>query len=114
MSTKLQEKTAADAPKRAIATHTVLMEDDNMIVTHWIFKPGEQTGWHVHDLDYMPIQLSTGRLLFEFPDGTKEEIDYVPGTSSYVKAPLEHNAINIGTVDIVALEIEFKKDRAAT
>ena len=56
----------------------------------------------------MPIQLSTGRLLFEFPDGSTREVDYVPNTSSFVEAPLEHNAINIGDVDIVALEIEFK------
>jgi len=33
----------------------------------------------------------------------------VPNTSSHVAAPVEHNAINIGDVDIVALEIEFKK-----
>jgi beta-alanine degradation protein BauB len=109
MSTKLKEKTAEVAAERGIATHKVVMEDDGMVVTHWVFKPGEQTGWHRHDTDYMPIQLSTGRLLFEFPDGTSREIDYVPNTSSYVTAPVEHNAINIGDVDIVALEIEFKK-----
>ncbi|MBT3399328.1 MAG: cupin [Rhodospirillaceae bacterium] len=109
MSTKLKEKTAEIAAERGIATHTVVMEDDSMIVTHWVFKPGEQTGWHLHDRDYMPIQLSTGRLLFEFPDGTSREVDYVPNTSSHVAAPVEHNAINIGDVDIVALEIEFKK-----
>ena len=109
MSTKLKEKTAEIAAERGIATHPVVMEDDSMIVTHWVFKPGEQTGWHLHDRDYMPIQLSTGRLLFEFPDGTSREGDYVPNTSSHVAAPVEHNAINIGDVDIVALEIEFKK-----
>ena len=108
MSTKLMEKTAAKAADRGIATHKVLMEDDKMIVTHWVFKPGEQTGWHLHDTDYMPIQLSTGKLLFEFPDGSTREVVYIPGTSSHVKAPVEHNAINIGDVDIVALEIEFK------
>lgn len=108
MSTKLKEKTADVAAERGIATHTVVMEDDRMVVTHWVFKPGEQTGWHLHDRNYMPIQLSTGRLLFEFSDGTSREIDYVPNTSSFVEAPVEHNAINIGDVDIVALEIEYK------
>ena len=56
----------------------------------------------------MPIQLSDGKLRFEFPGGETKELDYVPGTSSHVKAPVEHNAINIGDVDIVAIEIEFK------
>lgn len=108
MSTKLRDKTAAQAVAREIATHRVLMEDDTMIVTHWLFRPGEQTGWHRHETDYMPIQLSTGKLRFEFPGGRTTEIDYVPGTSSMIAAPVEHNAINIGDVDIVALEIEFK------
>ena len=108
MSTKLMEKTATEAAERDIATHKVLMEDDSMVVTHWVFKPGEQTGWHLHDRDYMPIQLSEGKLRFDLPGGVSKELDYVPGTSSHVAAPVEHNAINIGDVDIVAIEIEFK------
>ena len=110
MSTKLKEKTAT-APERPLASHKVVLENDEMIVTHWVFKPGEHTGWHLHDTDYIPLQLSEGRLKFEFPDGTTSEVDYVPGTSSYVKAPLEHNAINVSDVDVVALEIEYKKPR---
>ncbi len=108
MSQKLMKSTSELVAARDIAAHRVLMEDDSMIVTHWVFKPGEQTGWHLHDRDYMPIQLSDGKLRFEFPGGETKELDYVPGTSSHVKAPVEHNAINIGDVDIVAIEIEFK------
>lgn len=108
MSKKLMGSTSELVAARDIAAHRVLMEDDAMIVTHWVFKPGEQTGWHLHDRDYMPIQLSDGKLRFEFPGGETKELDYVPGTSSHVKAPVEHNAINIGDVDIVAIEIEFK------
>ena len=108
MSQKLMKSTSELVTARDIAAHRVLMEDDSMIVTHWVFKPGEQTGWHLHDRDYMPIQLSDGKLRFEFPGGETKELDYVPGTSSHVKAPVEHNAINIGDVDIVAIEIEFK------
>lgn len=109
MSTKLLDKTREVAADRPVAAHTVLMEDERMIVTHWVFKPGEQTGWHRHELDYMPIQMSEGRLRFEFPDGSTREIDYVPRTASLVPAPLEHNAINVSDVEVVALEIEFKK-----
>jgi len=47
--------------------------------------------------------------MFEFPDGSTKEIDYVPKTTSLVKAPLEHNAINSSDEQVVALEIEFKK-----
>jgi mannose-6-phosphate isomerase-like protein (cupin superfamily) len=109
MSTKLDEKTAAQAADRAIATYEVLLEDDDKIVTHWVLGPRAQTGWHRHECDYMAIQLSHGKLLFELADGTTREIDYTPGASLMVQAPMEHNAINIGDVDVVALEVEFKR-----
>ena len=57
----------------------------------------------------MPIQLSAGKLHFDFPDGSTKQVDYAHGTSSLVIAPVEHNATNIGDVDVVALEIELKK-----
>ena len=84
MSTKLDKKTSDLAAERKIASHKILLENDEMIVTHWVFKPGEQTGWHLHEMDYMPIQLSEGKLMFEFPDGStkrnrlcsKNRLDY--------------------------------------
>lgn len=75
MSTKLAEKTADEAADRPIATHKVLMEDDQMIVAHWVVKPGEQTGWHRHEMNYMPIQLSAGKLHFDFPDGSTKRME---------------------------------------
>lgn len=113
MSTKLLDKTRGIAAERKIASHKVVLENDEIIVTHWVFKPGEQTGWHRHEMDYMPIQLSEGRLRFEFPDNSTRDVDYVPRTTSVVKAPLEHNAINVSDIEMVALEIEFKKQPRA-
>ena len=109
MSTKLDDKTQELTADREIASHKVVLENDELIVTHWVFKPGEQTGWHLHEMDYMPIQLSEGRLRFEFPGGSTKEVDYVPRTTSIVKAPLEHNAINVSDIEMAALEIEFKR-----
>jgi len=109
MSKKLGNKTEELASERPIANHDIVLENDKMIVTHWVFKPGEQTGWHLHEMDYMPIQLSEGKLMFQFTDGSTKEIDYIPRTTSIVRAPLEHNAINTSDIDVVALEIEFKK-----
>ncbi len=108
MSTKLLDKTQEKAAERPIGAHRILHEDDRTVVTYWTFKPGEQTGWHIHEMDYMPIQLSEGRLRFELPDRSTNEIDYVSRTASIIKAPLEHNAINISDVEVAVLEIEFK------
>tara|TARA_Y100000590_G_scaffold364139_1_gene422279 strand:+ start:35355 stop:35684 length:330 start_codon:yes stop_codon:yes gene_type:complete len=109
MSKKLKNKTDELSSTREIAKHSIILENDEIIVTHWSFNPGEQTGWHIHEMDYMPIQLSKGKLMFEFTDGTTKEINYVPRTTSIVTAPLEHNAINTSDEIVVALEIEFKK-----
>ena len=56
-----------------------------------------------------PVPVVKSSVMFEFPDGTTKEINYIPKTTSLVKAPLEHNAINTSNEDVVALEIEFKK-----
>ena len=36
------------------------------------------------------------------------DVDYVPGKAVMIKAPVEHNATNVGDVDIRVLEIEYK------
>lgn len=109
MSTKLLERTAAEAADRKIASYEVLFEDDKTCITLFTIKPGEQTGWHRHEYDYVAVQQSTGRLHFDFADGSTRELDYSPGVALGVTAPVEHNATNVGDVDIIALEIEYKK-----
>jgi quercetin dioxygenase-like cupin family protein len=108
MSTKLMEKTASQASEREIGTFTTLIDDDRTRITHWVIKPGQQTGWHLHDFDYVTLQQSEGKLYLEHADGTERTIDYVPGTAATIHAPVEHNAINVGDVDIVVTEIEYK------
>ncbi len=109
MSTKLMEKTAAEAADRPIGKYELLHEDEKTRITHWVIKPGEQTGWHLHDHDYVTVQQSTGHLFLQHADGSTREVDYTPGVARAVSAPVEHNAINVGDVDIVVLEIEYKQ-----
>jgi len=46
----------------AKARATRLIENQRMIVTEWLFGPGEATGFHVHQHDYVVVPLSTGKL----------------------------------------------------
>ncbi|MFB0923610.1 MAG: cupin [Alphaproteobacteria bacterium] len=108
MSTKLLDKTAEQASDREVGAFTTLMDNDRTRITHWVIKPGQQTGWHLHDHDYVTIQESEGVLFLEYSDGSDRTVNYVPGTASSVSAPVEHNAMNIGDVDIVVTEIEYK------
>jgi len=109
MSTKLMEKTAEVAADREVGQFTTLLDDDRTRITNWVIKPGQQTGWHLHDFDYVTIQQSEGTLFMQHADGATREVHYVPGTAVAISAPVEHNAINIGDVDIVVTEIEYKK-----
>ena len=108
MSKKLSEKTAIKSSDRDIGNFKLLLEDDKTLITHWVIKPGEQTGWHLHNHDYVTIQQSYGTLYLEHSDGAIREVKYSPGTTRSVKAPVEHNAINIGDVNIEVIEIEYK------
>lgn len=108
MSVKLEERTAAEAADRPIASYETLIDDERTCITLFTLKPGEQTGWHRHEYDYVAVQQSEGRLHLDYADGSVLEIDYKPGVALPVSAPVEHNAINVGEVDIIALEIEYK------
>ena len=109
MSLKLVEKTHAVASDREIATPTVEFENDRTIVHRFKIKPGQQVGWHQHQNDYLTVQLSFGKLELTHADGHVYTIDYKPGVQRYIKAPVEHNAVNVGDVDIEVLEIEYKR-----
>ena len=41
MSKKLDNKDTDISAKREIAEHKIVLENDEIIVTHWVFNPGE-------------------------------------------------------------------------
>jgi quercetin dioxygenase-like cupin family protein len=108
MSIKLNDKTASESADRPIAKYQILLDNENTCITLFSIEPGEQTGWHKHEYDYVALQQSNGTLHLDNSDGTELEIDYTPGVALSVKAPVEHNAINVGVEKIIALEIEYK------
>ena len=46
--------------KRPIAIPSVQIDNDNTIVTEWRCPPHGETGWHVHQYDYVVEPLVTG------------------------------------------------------
>ncbi|NND50572.1 MAG: cupin [Rhizobiales bacterium] len=98
----------AMAEDRTAEPHLIVHEDERSRVIHYVIKPGQQTGWHRHELDYTVVRLSKGTLTSHFADGTSRDFDYEPGTTSSYKGPVEHNAVNTGDTDIIGYEIELK------
>lgn len=109
MSLKLVEKTKTTASDRPVVAPVIELDNAHTTVYRFKIPPGAQVGWHSHENDYLTVQLSHGRLELTHADGNVVTIDYKPGVSRYIKAPVEHNAVNIGDVDIEVLEIEYKR-----
>ena len=40
----------------------VMIDNFKTRVTEWIFKPGEETGQHIHEYDYVVVPMSDGVL----------------------------------------------------
>ena len=92
---------------RPSAKPTVQIENDRFIVTEWRFAPGAETGWHRHAYDYVVIPMTTGNLLIESSEGSKES-ELVSGVSYSRLLGVEHNVINDNETEFVFVEVELK------
>ena len=92
---------------RPSATPTIQIENDWMIMTEWCFPPHGETGWHVHQYDYVVVPVVTGQLLIETPDG-EHTAELVTGQSYTRNAGVEHNVINNNDYEFVFIEVERK------
>ena len=90
-------------------TATPLLEDDKVRVTRFDFEPGGETGWHVHEMDYVIVTLTECTLTLDLPGGERRE-SVVPAGSSYTRVEgTEHNVINGGTAPMSFVEVELKR-----
>lgn len=106
MSISLDEPLLSQSKKRA--EFIVLFEDLKTKITSWRFDPGDETGWHHHNYDYVTIQKSSGRLKLESEDGEVKFITYHEDKTDSYKAPIKHNATNVSNEEVRVIEIEYK------
>jgi len=89
-------------------TGTRLLEDARVRVTRFDFEPGGETGWHVHEMDYVIVTLTDCNLALELPGGERRE-SLIPAGSSYTRVEgTEHNVINFGATPMSFIEVELK------
>ncbi len=84
------------------------LETDVVRVTRWDFAPYSETGWHIHDFDYIVVPTISGQLTITNPDGSSMKFDIFQGNSYSRKAGVEHNVQNLTYSKTSFLEIEFK------
>lgn len=92
--------------ERAKAEPVVHIDDDRFRVTEWRFAPGAETGWHVHEHDYVIVPLTDGILGLEEPGGTRRQAPLTQGVPYSRRTGVEHNVINDRDAPLAFLEIE--------
>ncbi|HEX5600308.1 MAG TPA: cupin domain-containing protein [Hyphomicrobiaceae bacterium] len=90
------------------ALPTVQVDNERVRVTEWRFAPGAETGFHVHEMDYVVVPTGNGRLKLVSPEGEETYADLKQGVSYFRKAGVHHNVINASEGEFAFIEIELK------
>lgn len=91
------------------AAESIVQHDNNRTrVTLWKFLPGAATGWHRHEMDYVIVPLTSGKLKMLEPEGQENEVHLTSGISYFRKAGVEHDVVNANDYEFAFLEVEFK------
>ncbi len=90
------------------AIPTLQTDNERTRVTEWRFAPGAATGWHRHDMDYVIVPITTGKLKLIDEDRNESFADLVAGQSYFREAGVEHDVINANDFEFSFVEVEFK------
>ncbi len=97
----------------ALAKHSVLIDDDRVVVNRFDFKPGDATGHHVHAMPYVIVPLADGRLRIEDDHAGEVFADLTAGVPYSRDKGVAHNVFNAGADPLAFLEIEIKQGSGA-
>ena len=90
------------------AAAAVLIENERVRVTAWTFAPGQATGMHRHELDYVVVPVSGGVFTVTSPDGTTADMQQLAGRAYARVAGAEHDVAETGSRQAVFVEVELK------
>ena len=93
---------------------TLLVEDEKVRITRFDFGPDQETGWHIHEYDYVITAITDCFMRLQHPDGTETESEVAAGNAYIRDAGVHHNVINISDKKMSFIEIEFKENRVIT
>lgn len=93
---------------REQAQGTIQTDNERTRVTLWEFPPQGETGFHLHEYDYVVVPMSTAPLAVVDTHGSETRPELVIGVSYFREAGARHNVINLSDTEISFIEIEFK------
>ncbi|PHR10287.1 MAG: cupin [Sulfitobacter sp.] len=90
------------------ADSDVLIENDRARVTRWRFpKRDDNTGWHVHEHDYLVVPLYDGVLDIRDAKGNISQSDLRSGVPYFGKQGVEHDVSSPNDFEFAFIEVEF-------
>lgn len=90
------------------AKPTVFIDNDKVRVTEWRFAPGDNTGWHRHEMDYVVVPLMDGKVKLKLPGGEEAVAEMKKGVPYFREVGVEHDVINANDGEYAFIEVELK------
>ncbi len=91
-----------------MADRKIMIDNERTRVTSWSFEPGEETGQHLHEYDYVVVPMKDGELKIINHDGTVSISKLSKGESYFREKGVNHNVINNNKFFFSFIEIEIK------
>ena len=91
---------------------SLLVEDEKVRVTRFDFEPDQETGWHIHEYDYVITAITDCFMMLQHPDGIETDSEVAAGNAYIRDAGVHHNVINKSDQKMSFIEIEFKNSWA--
>ncbi len=85
-----------------------LIDNKDVIVNKFILEPKEETGFHLHKLNYVIIPITDGVLKLVNKNNKTSIANLKSGVPYYRKAGIQHNVINNGKSKVIFIELEIK------
>ncbi|MFT4716220.1 MAG: quercetin dioxygenase-like cupin family protein [Paracoccaceae bacterium] len=93
---------------RNLAKATQLVDDARVRVTRFDFAPGDETGWHTHEMHYVITALTDCNMTLQSPDGGETQVLVTAGQAYSRDKGVNHNVINGGAKPMAFVEVELK------
>ena len=91
------------------ARPTVAVDDERLWLTTWTFQPGDDTGHHRHEFEYVVVPITGGTFEVTESDGSARVMEQEAGAPYVGRVGTEHNVTNRSETAAIFVEIELKR-----